>query len=166
MHLLFLLLMLKPEASVAAPLDCADLKRSFLRVGVHGANLKYGRSATSQGANKFDPLFLNCKGKNCQIESRPIVSKNQDTKKAKNKNLQRVNLIEERAAFLSSATELEALANSGVCGARAMRVQDGLVVKYTRGENVDSDIFLFSTKREIKSWMRTYRDGKTTVLKF
>jgi hypothetical protein len=157
-------MLLGPEISTAGPLDCSDLKRSFLRVGVHGANLKYGKLANAQGAKKFDPLFLNCKGKNCQIESRPLVSKFQGSKKEKGQT--RVNLNEERAAFLSSATELEALANNGVCGAKSMRVQDGLVVKYTRGENVDSDIFLYSGKREIKSWMRTYRDGKTTVLKF
>ena len=72
----------------------------------------------------------------------------------------------EQAALRAAVTELSVLARQRVCGSSLHEASDGLIVRYSLSQKVESDIFNFNQSDQITSWVRNFKNGKSTILNF
>lgn len=158
---------LNPSTSVA----CRDLKRSFLRVSVHGSNLRHFRVTQTPSGEPYRPLTVKCHRRNCRIvKQRKFVSRYlPEHPHANRKGFVRypaINPRREQTALKAAVVELSALARRKTCGSSIHQTSDGILIKYRLSRRVESDVFNFDQDRQITSWVRNFRTGKTVVLSF
>ena len=152
-------------------IECKDLKRSFLRVSVHGSNLRHFRVTKTPSGEPYQHLSLRCRRGNCVIikESKFINRYLPNHPNADDDGFVAypdINPRREQAAFKAAVTELSVLAREGVCGSSVHEASDGLLVRYSLSQKVESDIFNFNQQNQIVSWVRNFKNGKSTILSF
>lgn len=140
-------------------------------MSVHGANLKYAKATRTEKGGPFHPLRLECGSKGCKIQkTEKFISRylpnHPDADKGGYVKFPAIDKSEQRSAFRAAVTELEALGRSQVCGVKAVRTGQGLVVKYRSSQSVDSDIFNYVENSKIVSWVRNFKNGKSIILNF
>ena len=151
--------------------QCRDLKRSFLRVSVHGSNLRHFRVTKTPSGEPYQYLGLRCRRGDCFIikESKFINRYLPDHPNADNEGFVTypdINPKREQAALKAAVTELSVLARQRVCGSSLYEASDGLIVKYSLSRKVESDVFNFDQEDQITSWVRNFKNGRSTILNF
>lgn len=152
-------------------IDCKDLKKSFLRVSVHGSNLRHFRVTRTPSGEPYQPLTIQCHRKNCRIaKKRKFVQRYLPEHPHANRdgfvNYPAINPRREQTALKAAVVELSALARNNTCGSSLHQTSDGILVKYRLSRYVESDVFNFDENRQIASWVRNFRDGKSVILSF
>ena len=152
--------------------QCRDLKRSFLRVSVHGSNLRHFRVTKTPSGEPYQHLSLKCSRRgNCAIvkESKFVNRYLPNHPNADEEGFvpyPDINPRREEAALRAAVTELSMLARRRVCGSSLYEASDGVIVRYSLSQRVESDIFNFNPQNEIISWVRNFKNGKSTILDF
>lgn len=152
-------------------IKCKDLKRSFLRVSVHGSNLRHFRVTQTPAGTPYEFLSLRCHRGNCTIskEARFVDRYLPNHPHANNKGFVRYPDIDperERTALKAAITELSVLAQEKACGSSLRQTSDGLFIRYGLSRKVESDIFNFDQSNQITSWVRNFKNGKSVILNF
>ena len=150
---------------------CKDLKKSFLRVSVHGSNLRHFRVTQMPSGGPYRPLSIRCHRGGCRItRERKFVNRYlPEHPHANRKGFVRypaINPKRERVALKAAVLELSALARRKTCGSSLHQTEDGVLIKYRLSRNVESDVFNFNSDRRIVSWVRNFRSGKSVILQF
>ena len=150
---------------------CRNLKKSFLRVSVHGSNLRHFRVTKTPSGEPYQALILRCHRKNCYIakEAKYISRYLPEHPHANNKGFVRypdINPQREQTALRAAVMELSALARRQTCGSSLDQTPDGMLIKYRLSQKVESDVFNINQNRQIISWVRNFRDGKSVILSF
>ena len=151
--------------------ECRDLKRSFLRVSVHGSNLRHFRVTKTPSGQPYQHLSLKCRRGNCVIikESKFINRYLPNHPNADEEGFVAypdINPRREQAALRAAVTELSVLARQGICGSSLHEASDGLIVRYSLSQKVESDIFNLNQQNQIVSWVRNFKNGNSTILNF
>lgn len=151
--------------------ECRDLKRSFLRVSVHGSNLRHFRVTKTPSGEPYQHLSLRCRRGDCVIikKSRFINRYLPNHPNADDEGFVAypdINPRREQAALRAAVTELSVLAGQGVCGSSLHEASDGLIVRYSLSRKVESDVFNFDQQERITSWVRNFKSGRSTILNF
>ena len=152
-------------------IKCKELKRSFLRVSVHGSNLRHFRVTQTPSGNPYEFLSLRCHRGDCTIskEARFVDRYLPNHPQANNRGFVRypdINPERERTALKAAITELSVLAQENACGSSLHQTSDGLFIKYGLSRKVESDIFNFDQNNQVTSWVRNFKNGKSIVLSF
>ena len=150
---------------------CKELKRSFLRVSVHGSNLRHFRVTKTPSGEPYQHLSLRCRRGDCVIvkESKFVNRYLPNHPNADEDGFviyPDINPKREQAALRAAVTELSVLARQRICGSSLHEASDGLIVKYSQSRRVESDIFNFNQQDRITSWVRNFKDGRSTILNF
>ena len=153
-------------------IECRDLKRSFLRVSVHGSNLRHFRVTKTPSGQPYQHLSLKCNRRgDCAIvkESKFVnryLPNHPNADEGGFVPYPDINPIREQAALRAAVTELSVLARQRVCGSSLHEASNGLIVRYSLSQRVESDIFNLNQQNQIVSWVRNFKDGKSTILNF
>ena len=153
-------------------IECKDLKKSFLRVSVHGSNLRHFRVTKTPSGQPYQHLSLRCSRRgDCAIikESKFVNRYLPNHPNADEEGFvpyPDINPRREQAALRAAVTELSVLARQGVCGSSLHEASNGLIVRYSLSQKVESDIFNFNQSDQITSWVRNFKNGKSTILSF
>ena len=151
--------------------ECRDLKRSFLRVSVHGSNLRHFRVTKTPSGQPYQHLSLRCRRGNCVIvkESKFVNRYLPDHPSADEDGFVTypdINPKREQVALRAAVTELSVLARQKICGSSLHEASDGLLVRYSLSRKVESDVFNFNQQDRIISWVRNFKNGRSTILNF